>query len=182
MLRGYRPHMADIIDLIYADHDWLRRQFFRLDDARNPDELAAIWTVLGTRLDAHADAEETVFYPALLAHGGRDDPGNPEGDPEDETEDAITDHNSIRDAVRRSRLHEPGSEEWFAAVNTARKENGSHLDEEEREAMPDFIKSATHELRHELGVKWLQFYAERESVTNIDSSDKDADEYIEEHT
>lgn len=174
--------MADIIDLIYADHDWLRRQFFRLDDARTPEELAAIWSVLGTRLDAHPDAEETVFYPALLAHGGRDDPGNPEGDPEDETEDAITDHNAIRDAVRRSRRHEPGSEEWFEAVNTARKENGSHLDEEEREAMPDFIKSAPHDLRHELGAKWLQFYAERESVTGVDTSDKDAEAYIEEHT
>ncbi|CAA0127916.1 Uncharacterised protein [Mycolicibacterium vanbaalenii] len=26
--------MADIIELIYADHDWLRREFFRLDDGR----------------------------------------------------------------------------------------------------------------------------------------------------
>src|SRR6478736_3475703 len=98
--------MADIIELIYADHDWLRRQFFRLDDARSKDELAAVWNVLSMRLDAHADAEETVFYPALLKHGGRDDPGNPEGDPEDETEDAITDHNAIRDAVRLSRRQE----------------------------------------------------------------------------
>lgn len=96
--------MSDIIDLIYADHDWLRRQFFRLDDATSHDELAAIWTTLSARLDAHADAEETVFYPALLKHGGGDDdPGNPEGDPRDETEDAITDHNAIRDAVRKSR-------------------------------------------------------------------------------
>jgi len=53
--------MADIIDLIYADHDWLRRQFFRLDDAKSKDELAAVWNVLSMRLDAHADAEETVF-------------------------------------------------------------------------------------------------------------------------
>ena len=91
--------MADIIDLIYADHDWLRRQFFRLDDASSPEDQAAIWSVLGARLDMHADAEETVFYPALLKLGGSDDPGNPEADPEDETEDAITDHNAIRDAV-----------------------------------------------------------------------------------
>ena len=64
--------MADIIDLVYADHDWLRRQFFRLDDAKSKDELAAVWDVLSMRLDAHADAEETVFYPALLKHGGRE--------------------------------------------------------------------------------------------------------------
>src|ERR1700754_842960 len=121
--------MADIIDLIYADHDWLRRQFFRLDDARSKDELAAIWDVLGMRLDTHADAEETVFYPALLKHGGREDPGNPEGDPQDETEDAITDHNAIREAVRKSCQHEAGTEEWFEAGMQARKENGEHLDE-----------------------------------------------------
>ena len=125
--------MADIIELIYADHDWLRRQFFRLDDAKSEDELAAIWDVLSTRLDAHADAEEKVFYPALLKHGGRDDPGNPEGDPEDETEDAITDHNAIRDAVRASHRQIAGTEKWFEAVIQARKENGEHLDEEAHE-------------------------------------------------
>jgi hypothetical protein len=173
--------VADIIELIYADHDWLRRQFFRLDDASAPDELAAIWGQLSARLDAHADAEETVFYPALLKHGGSDDPGNPEGDPKDETEDAITDHNAIRDAVRDSRRHAPGSPEWFAAVFKARAENGEHLEEEEREAMPDFIKSASLQLRHELGMKWLQFYAEHDSTRGIDNSDKDADEYLAEH-
>jgi hypothetical protein len=174
--------MADIIDLIYADHDWLRRQFFRLDDARSPQDLSAIWAVLSARLDLHAQAEETVFYPALLQHGGDEDPGNPEGDPEDETEDAITDHNAIRDAVRESRRHEPGTDEWFTAVHQARKENGEHLDEEEREAMPDFIKSATLELRHELGLRWLRFYAEHEVLTGVDDRDKDAETYIAENS
>jgi len=174
--------MADIIELIYADHDWLRRQFFRLDDARTRDEQSALWDVLSARLDAHADAEETVFYPALLKHGGRDDPGNPEADPEDETEDAITDHNAIRDAVRLSRRQEAGTEEWFEAVNKARKENGEHLDEEEREAMPDFIKSASLELRHELGMRWLRFYADREAIEGVDNRDKDPDDYIDQNS
>jgi hypothetical protein len=174
--------VADIIDLVYADHDWFRRQFFRLDDAKTEEELAAIWDALSARLDAHAEAEETVFYPALLRHGGRDDPGNPEGDPQDETEDAITDHNAIRDAVRASREHRPGSDEWFSAVHKARKENGEHLDEEEREAMPDFIKSASLEMRHELAMKWLRFYANHETTTGIDDSNKDADRYIERHS
>ena len=174
--------MADIIDLVYADHDWFRRQFFRLDDAKSKDDLAAIWDALGARLDVHAEAEEAVFYPALLKHGGNDDPGNPEGDPQDETEDAITDHNAIRDAVRQSRQHEPGSTEWFAAVFEARKQNGAHLDEEEREAMPDFIKSASLELRHELAMQWVRFYAEHEAIKGVDNRDKDADDYIDEHS
>lgn len=174
--------MADIIDLIYDDHDWLRRQFFLLDDAKSDEDLAAIWNILSTRLDVHAEAEEAVFYPALLKHGGHDHPSNPEGDPEDETEDAITDHNAIRDAVRQSRRHEPGSDEWFAAVHEAREQNGKHLDEEEREAMPDFIKSASLELRHELALQWQRFYAERDATKGVDNRDKDADDYIDEHS
>ena len=174
--------MADIIELIYADHDWLRRQFFRLDDATSPEEQAAVWDVLSKRLDTHANAEEVVFYPALLKIGGRDVPGNPEGDPEDETEDAITDHNAIRDAVRKSRQHEPGSDEWFKAVIEARTENGEHLDEEEREAMPDFIKSASLDLRHELGMQWLRFYADHQAGEGVDASDEDAEKYIRRHS
>lgn len=174
--------MADIIELIYADHDWLRRQFFRLDDATSLDEVVAVWQVLSTRLDTHADAEETVFYPALLKHGGRDDPGNPQGDPVDETEDAITDHNAIRDAVRLAARYEPRTELWFEAVIKARKENGEHLDEEEREAMPDFIKSASLQLRHELGMRWLRFYAGHQAGHGINGVNKDADDYIAEHS
>ncbi len=114
--------MADIIDLIYADHDWLRLQFFRLGDAKSKEELAAVETT-----------------PEILKAI------------EDETEDVIQ----------------------------ARKENGEHLYEEEREAMPDFIKSASLELRQELGMQWLRFYAEHEASEGIDSRDKDADDYID---
>ncbi|WP_375501146.1 hemerythrin domain-containing protein [uncultured Jatrophihabitans sp.] len=164
--------MADIIELIYADHDWFRRQFFLLDEASNVAELDAIWEPLATRLDIHAEAEETVFYPALLKLGGK------EGDPEDETEDAISDHNSIREAVRAAGEHETGSDEWFEAVGKARTENGEHLDEEEREGMPDFIKSASREVRHELAMQWLRFWRQHPEGKGIDTSERDPEEYI----
>jgi len=167
--------MADIIELIYEDHDWLRRHFFYLDDARTEEDLVAVWEPLATRLDTHADAEEEVFYPALLKKGKA-------GDPEDETDDAIDDHNSIRDAVREARKHKVGSSEWFEAVGKARTENGEHLDEEEREALPDFAKSASLELRHELGMNWLRFYHEHPAGKGVDTADKDPDEYIERHS
>jgi hypothetical protein len=166
--------MADIIELIYEDHDWLRRHFFYLDDAKSEAELTAVWEPLAARLDTHADAEETVFYPALLKKGEA-------GDPEDETEDAIDDHNKIRDAVREARRHKVGSDAWYEAVGRARTENGEHLDEEEREALPDFIKSASAELRHQLAMQWLAFYREHPAGKGVDTSDKDAEEYIGEH-
>jgi Hemerythrin HHE cation binding domain len=167
--------MADIIELIYADHDWFRRQFFYLDDAKTEGELRAVWEPLAARLDTHAEIEEAVFYPALLKKGTA-------GDPEDETEDAIEDHNKIRDAVREARNHTVGTKAWFEAVGTARTENGEHLDEEEREAMPDFIKSATAELRHELAMKWLKLYHQHPAGKGIDDSDRDVESYLEKNS
>jgi hypothetical protein len=161
--------------LIYEDHDWFRRHFLYLDDARTIEELTAIWEPLARRLDTHADAEETVFYPALLKKGAA-------GDPVDETEDAITDHNAIRDAIREAQRHEVGSDAWYEAVGKARTENGEHLDEEEREALPDFVKSASLELRHELAMKWLRFYHQHPAGRGVDTSDKDPDAYIEDNS
>ncbi|MBL7498802.1 hemerythrin domain-containing protein [Frankia sp. CNm7] len=167
--------MADVVDLVYADHDWLRRQFFLLDYATSNAELKAVWEVLATRLDTHAEAEETVFYPALLKKGKA-------GDPEDETEDAIVDHNKIRGAVAEARSHRVGSKVWFEAVGRARTENGEHLDEEEREAIPDFIKSTTPELRHQLAMEWLRFYADHQAGAGVNTKSKDAADYIEAHS
>ena len=167
--------MADITDLIYEDHHWLRARFLLLDHATEVDDLTAIWEPLADRLDTHADAEESVFYPALLKRGDA-------GDPKEETDDAIGDHNSIRDAVAETRKHPVGSPEWFDAVGTARTENGQHLDEEEREAMPDFIKSSTAELRHDLAMAWLRFYHQHSGARDINTDDKDPDRYIAEHS
>jgi hypothetical protein len=134
-----------------------------------------VWEVLATRLDTHAEAEETVFYPTLLKKGKA-------GDPEDETEDALKDHNKIRDAVAEARKHQVGTKAWFDAVGKARTENGEHLDEEEREAIPDFIKSTTPELRHQLAMAWLQFYAEHQARAGVDTQDKDPEGYIDAHS
>jgi len=163
--------MADIVDLIYEDHDWFRRHFFYLDHAATEEELTAIWEPIALRLELHADAEERIFYPVLLKEGDA-------GDPKDETEDAIDDHNAIRDAVREAGRHPVGSAEWFTAVGKARTENGEHLDEEEREALPDFIKSTSADLRHELAMKWLRFYYAHRDGRGVDTADKDPDEYI----
>jgi hypothetical protein len=164
--------MADIVDLVYADHDWVRRQFFYLDYATTDEERAVVWEALATRLDTHADAEETVFYPTLLKKGKA-------GDPEDETEDAIDDHNRIRGAIAEARLHRPGSKAWFEAVGAARTENGKHLDEEEREAIPDFIKSTDADTRRRLAMRWLSCYADHQPGTGVNTEAKDPAAYIE---
>ena len=165
--------MTDITSLIMDDHEWFRRQFARLDDATSPEDLEAIWTPLAERLDTHAKAEETIFYPKLLRQGTQD--------PDEETDDAIGDHNKIRDAVAESRKHRVGTKVWFEAVGTARTENSDHLAEEEDEGLPDYRKNATLEERDELGRQWLRFYAEHQAGKGISGADVDPETYIEEN-
>jgi Hemerythrin HHE cation binding domain len=165
----------DITSLIMDDHEWLRRQFARLDDAHTPAELAAVWEPLALRLDTHAQAEETVFYPALLKRGDEDEA-------EEETDDAIRDHNKIRDAVEDARKLEVGTDEWFEAVGRARSENSEHLAEEEDEGLPDFRKHASAELRAGLGELWLRFYAQHADGRDVRTSDLDPEQYIAENS
>lgn len=165
--------MSDITSLIMDDHEWFRRQFARLDDAREEADLAAIWQPLATRLDLHAEAEETIFYPHLLKRG--------EQDPEEETEDAVRDHNKIRDAINDAAKLTVGRPEWFEAVGRARTENSDHLAEEEDEGLPDFRKHASLELRAQLADQWLRFYAEHPNGQGITGSDVDPEKYLEEN-
>jgi hypothetical protein len=109
--------VADITELILADHEWFREQFARLDDlqARAPVSRAAIervWRPLADKLDVHAYIEEKIFYPQRLKRGA--------DDPVGETLDAIGDHNDIRDGVRDADAGVAGTDQW-ATVGTPRR-------------------------------------------------------------
>ncbi|MEH0933788.1 hemerythrin domain-containing protein [Micromonospora psammae] len=164
--------MDDITALIMDDHAAFRRGFARLDDARDEAELLAVWEALALQLEIHAEAEEAILYPYLVRHGD---------DGVEETEDAIGDHNKIRDAIATSKLHPVGSDEWWAGVWQARRENSEHLAEEEDEALPDFRRHAGVELRAELGARWLTFHGEHKNGRNLRFADKDPQRYVEEH-
>jgi hypothetical protein len=168
--------VPDICELILDDHELFRRRFAELDDLKasgaGTDRTAAAWKALGDHLDLHAAAEEELFYPELLDVGRRS---------EEEAEDAITDHNEIRDAVRRASEAEPGSDGWWQAIKDARNANSDHMAEEERGALADFRVHASASEREDLGGRWLQYQAEHSGVLNIDRADKDAHAYIASH-
>lgn len=61
----------DITQLILDDHHQQRRLFAILEQVDRSDthDLTAIWKRLADFLDVHAEAEEQLFYPALLDQG-----------------------------------------------------------------------------------------------------------------
>ena len=178
--KTYRwKNKLDITQLILDDHHEQRRLFSILDqvDRRDTRALGAIWSRLSAFLEIHAEAEERIFYPALLrvgeGAGGKDDAA-------DETEHAIRDHNKIRDAVSAVANFALGSAGWFAAVAAANKENGDHMAEEEREGLTDFRRTAELGMRHDLAVAFVAFEAVH--FIGVKAIDKDPKAYVEANT
>ncbi len=169
----------DIAQLILDDHHEQRRLFAILEeiDRGDSDRLVAVWKRLAAFLDLHAEAEERVFYPALLRLGAG---VGEEHTPEAETKDAIHDHNDIRDAVAKVDEQAVGNDAWYEAVAAANQANGDHMAEEEREGLTDFRRHISLRVRHEVGVAFAAFEAAH--VTGVEPKDKDPQQYIDERT
>ncbi len=162
--------MPDITMLIMEAHEWFRRRFAQLDDARTPADLDAVWQALTERLAIHADAEEAIFYPCLRQRGDVDG---------EETKDAIRDHNKIRRAIADASAQPVAGKEWHAAVARARSENSAHLIEEEDQALPDFRKHAAMQQRIDLGAEWIRFHAVRSQRDGASLAPVDVQRYLE---
>jgi hemerythrin superfamily protein len=170
----------DITQLIADDHTEQRR-LFALIEQIGPDDreaLQAVWTRLRVLLDTHALAEERFFYPELLKIGR----GADRESPAEETRDAIKDHNEIRDTAAEVDKCEAGSGAWFDAVAAANKANSDHMAEEERQGLTDFRRHADGDLRHRLGVQFLQFESAHLTGDGVVPVDRDVDGYVLENS
>ncbi|MGI8450491.1 MAG: hemerythrin domain-containing protein [Streptosporangiaceae bacterium] len=168
----------DITELILNDHHEQRRMFALLDEiGDDPARLGPVWDRLAILLEVHADAEEQLFYPRLL-HAGTGAAGMDSAAAE--TRDAIHDHNQIRDAIHRAAQHPVGSREWWQGVLGAREANSDHMGEEEREALADFRRHASLQVRHDLAVEFAAFEAAHAS--GVAAEDKNPARYVEDNT
>lgn len=170
----------DITQLIVDDHAEQRRLFALIEELGSGETaiLKSVWNRLRVLLDTHALAEERFFYPELLKVGrGADDKSPPA-----ETRDAIKDHNEIRDTAAKVDRFEAGSSEWFEAVAACNKANSDHMAEEERQGLTDFRKHSNLDLRHRLGLQFLQFESDHLTGGGVRPVDRDADAYVLENS
>lgn len=167
----------DITELILDDHHEQRRLFAILEqiDRAETGVLSAIWDRLAAFLELHAQAEEEIFYPALLQAGIT---ARRAGGVEDETLDAIHDHNQIRDAIAEVARHQVGTDGWYAAVAAATSANSDHMAEEEREGLTDFRRLAGLARRHQLAVAFAAY--EARNYAGVQPVDKDPVSYVRE--
>ena len=154
--------MADITDLIPAEHARICRLFSALDDAARlavaPGNaggsrqwtLETVWARLAGLLDQHAETEYEICYFAVF---GSDTKGAAALD------DAVACLNDIHHAIAETRLLPSGSREWWRAVNAARQASERHITQLESGALADFRRCASQRLRNDLGRQWMAFVA-----------------------
>jgi Hemerythrin HHE cation binding domain len=163
-----------VTDIIRLDHMWFRSQFAAIADARGEvATLGPLWSALSTRLEVHAAAEESLFYPHLL----KDD-----ADAVDDTKDAIRDHNEIRDAIRDAEGHQVGDEPWWRAVDATEHANTEHMEEEERGPLVEFDDAASVHEQAELAAAFSAFATEHAGARGITIEDRDPEDYVEENS
>ncbi|HTZ94570.1 MAG TPA: hemerythrin domain-containing protein [Streptosporangiaceae bacterium] len=165
----------DITQLILDDHHEQRRLFAMLEqiDSSDTAALGDIWERLSVFLELHAEAEEEIFYPELLALAISP---RPLASAEPETLDAIGDHNEIRDAIAAVAGHLAGSQGWRDAIAAVNVANGNHMAEEEREGLTDFRRRVSLQKRHELAVRFAAF--EARNFAGVQPVDKDPETYV----
>ena len=147
--------MADVIQLIHADHQRICALLDALDDlmrcrgnAWAAVSLARTWQELRGLLDLHTQAEEEICFIALFGPG-------PEAAAQ--MREAVADHEDIREAVREADLQPIGSVAWWRPVTAIRQAASHHIVHEERGPLAAFADSAAPALRGELGRQWLSF-------------------------
>lgn len=77
---------------------------------------------------------------------------------------------------------DPASDEWWAAVQQANDENSDHMAEEERGPLAACRRDVGRDIRRELGSRFVAFNTQHAGGRDVDTSDKDPAEFIEDHS
>jgi iron-sulfur cluster repair protein YtfE (RIC family) len=121
---------GDVIDLLIADHEKVKTLFKQVlhsnaDDAR----LKQLAKQITAELTLHAEAEETIFYPALKQKALSAN----ENDAKDEVLEAYVEHGSVKELIAQLAALKPADESYGAILQVMSEQVEHHIEEEETE-------------------------------------------------
>jgi hypothetical protein len=152
--------MADIIELIRADHRRIRRLEAVLRAAARSCGsepgwvLPRTWDGLAEAIEAHITAEQEICWPAVSSASPQDPA---------ELREAAADNEEIRETIAEAARQPTASPSWWRAVNDTLRTCSCHLDREEHGLLPCLARSTGRALRDQLGRQWLAFVSARSS-------------------
>jgi hypothetical protein len=149
---------SDIIDIVLADHERIRKLFAELSPRRpDPDGkyrqvLSLLWDITAALLELHTQAEEEIWFPALTRYGPP---------AAGAVQAAVADDEDIREAIREAGLHAVGTEAWWRGVDAARRASTAHISNQQAGLLVHPGGAIPAGVRLKLGAQWTSFAAAR---------------------
>ncbi len=114
----------DIYERLTTDHDKQRGLLGGIGETSgDTKERRRLFGLLKKELEAHANAEEQVFYAVLLA----------EPDSQEKARHSIVEHDEINDLIAELEEMDMASGAWLTKFKELRHQTEHHVDEEEKE-------------------------------------------------
>ena len=136
---------ADAIEMLKADHRWMRALFQRYDETDDQAMKQEIVAELFVELELHTQLEETVFYPAFA------DETNREG--QELVEASLEAHEEVEVLVEELRGLEADQEAFAAKFQELRTKVEQHVQAEESQMFPQAeqeLEKQLEDLRDEM--------------------------------
>lgn len=138
------------LDLLKEQHDEVDQLFTLIEEAQDPDEKEDLFAELADNLAAHAEMEERLFYPAVMAK-----------QTEELLLESVEEHLSIKRVLADLMELDPGDEHFDAKLNVAKEQVAHHARvEEEGELFPKVRKLMSADELEGLGSEMARFFEE----------------------
>lgn len=135
---------ADVMDLIFMDHQKARTLISEIRNAENDDQIKALFGQLYKDLVVHAKAEEAVVYPAVQPFYG------------DDTQELFDETAEIEGILNELKAMPSAGDQFMAKLKELKAMIGDHTRQEESTMFATIRKNMSSEEQQQLGMRFKE--------------------------
>lgn len=128
----------DAVKLIKDDHKKVKDLFRQFERARSADRKKAIAEEVFHELEVHAEIEEEIFYPAAKAKA--------DSEGKELVAEAVEEHHVVKVLIEEMKALPEVNEQYEAKFTVLIENVEHHIEEEEKEMLPDAKKALGKEI------------------------------------
>ena len=136
---------ADIMDLLFMDHQKARTLISEIRNADNADQVKALFGQLYKDLIVHAKSEEAVVYPAVQPFYGNED-----------TQELYDETADVESVLNELKAMPSAGDEFMAKLKDLKAMLGHHTREEESAMFAAIRKNMSSEEQQQLGMRFKE--------------------------
>ena len=133
-----RKHTVDAVKLLKDDHEKVKGLFRQFEKARSDDKKKQLADEIMHELEVHSQIEEEIFYPAVREKGGSSQ--------QEIVAEAVEEHHVVDVLMKEIKELDPSDERFEAKMTVLIENVEHHIEEEEKEMLPDAKKKLGKEV------------------------------------